>query len=764
MVCTNCGKTLKPNKKFCPNCGTPVAAIQCKVCFAFNELTDNFCGDCGTRLAELLAVTGSLELQAAIIPVVTTIRKIRDTSRDNERRFVTVLFADLVGFTNFSTQRDPEEVSLLVRHMVEIFGPEITSRGGVVDKYEGDAVLARYGAPVAHEDDALQAVRTALALHRRIVELNDKHKRPDGEPFRLRIGLNTGQVIAGTIDRDGRDYTILGDAVNTSQRFQTAAQPGETVVGELTYRLTRSVFEFEALGPLALKGKPKPALAYKLVGLKIEAGDGRGLIFNADAGPRSGESPFVGCTEELILLDQAYQRAHSGQGQLVLISGEKGIGKSRLARHFLHSHQQERLVVGRAFSFSHETPHALLANLLLHLLGQHPSETLVHPQETRNRLTELGQKAGLIDGYEDALELALLADALGLSDDDKLLANYSQGQRGHTLQRTVKELLCGLSLTERETQPLVVLLEDMHWADRPSGEAIELLAESLADFPILVIVNSRPEWQPPANWQNLAYYQRLELGALDTEERQSLLNYVLRKLDFSMPPHLQSEVIEATGGNPFFLEEMVMALKEAALQAVPDEHGKLNLQVPASLHELLLARIDRLDPSSRRILQIGAVLGRRFPERLLRLVASRVLEAHSNHLEQGLLHLTGQEVLLENRLAQELEFFFKHGLLQEVAYGIMLTERRQELHEMVGAALEELYSGREDEVLGLLAYHYSQSNNIEKAVQYLIRAGDRAFTYDAHHDAQRYFTLAATFATDAASRASLEARLANFVT
>ena len=762
MLCSNCGNLLKPHKRFCTNCGTPAATKQCTNCLALNALDDNFCGDCGTKLPELITIEITTQAGATVIPV-TIPRKVRTLRHDNERRFVTVLFADLVGFTSFSTQRDPEEVSRLVRDMVDIFGPEITSRGGVVDKYEGDAVLARFGAPIAHEDDAAQALMAALSLHRRIGELNRKHSRPDGEPFRLRIGLNTGQVIAGTIDRDGLDYTILGDAVNTSQRFQTAAQPGETVVGELTYRLTRSSFDFEQLGPLTLKGKSVPALAYRLTGLKAEPGDGRGLHFNGDVGPRTGESPFVGCVEELALLDLAYNRAKEGQGQLILISGEKGIGKSRLARHFLHSHQHQHLIVGRAFSFTSETCYALLSNLLTHMLGTHPSETVIHPMETNNRLAELGQQVGLIDGFEDELELALLGNALGLPDEQDILSKFTQGQRGQVLQRTVRDLICGMSLQDDKKQPLVILLEDMHWADQPSASAIELLTESLGNYPIMVIINARPDWQPSDEWQNLTYYQQMELKALDNDERRSLLKYILCKYEVTLPDATEEEVLEATGGNPFFLEEMISALKEAMQLVTPIEGADINLQVPATLHELLMARIDRLDILARQVLQIGAVLGRRFPERLLRQVAEQVWDKDTEQWEQGLQLLIQQELLLENRLTHELEYFFKHGLLQEVAYGIMLTERREELHEMVGMALEELYKGREDEVIGLLAYHYGRSSHIEKATQYLIRAGDRAYSYDAHQDAQRYYQKAIAFVTDADTRASVEARLAQCV-
>lgn len=762
MNCATCSTPLKPTKRYCTHCGTPVGRL-CSHCHALSEANDVYCGDCGTKLVEvhsLTRVNKSVSAERHKIKQVVT--------HDNERRFVTVLFADLVGFTNFSTQKDPEEVSRLVRDLVEIFEPEITNRGGIVDKYEGDAVLARFGAPIAHDDDAEQALMAALSLHRRISELELRHQRPDGQPFRLRIGLNTGEVIAGTIDPNGRDYTILGDVVNTSQRFQTAAQPGETVVGDLTYRLTRTSFDFEPMGGIELKGKPKPALAYRLEGLKAEPGDGRGFGINADAGPRQGENHFVGRTAELEILDRAYEEARAGNGRLVLISGETGSGKSRLVRQFLHRHSLQRLVMGRAFSFTQEAPHALLRNILIHMLGLHPSETLVQPVETRNRLAELGRRTGLTDGFEDMLELTLLADALGLPDEDGLLLKLTISQRGKTLQRTVKELICGLSLVpesdDSSAQPLVVLLEDMHWADRPSVQAVEMLAESLGQYPLLLIANARPEWVPMGSWADMPYYRPIKLGALNSQERLRLLHYSLRKAGLSLSPEMEQEVIDRTGGNPFFMEEMVLALKESSQQAedptfAADARGERILQVPATVHELLLARIDRLDTAARRMLQIGAVLGRRFPERLLRQVAAKALAVEPYYVESGLRYLTAQELLLENRLAQELEYFFKHGLTQEVAYGIMLTERRQELHAIVGAALEEIYAGREDEVIGLLAYHYSRSPNRDKALQYLVQAGERALDFDAYEDARRYFEKALSL-VDGEKKAQIEERLA----
>ncbi|MEI6044672.1 MAG: adenylate/guanylate cyclase domain-containing protein [Chloroflexota bacterium] len=756
MNCLVCDTPLKSNKRYCTHCGTPPLRL-CTTCHAESEADDLYCGECGSKLPETNNRIAHSNKSA------NHEHKTKAGDHENERRFVTILFADLVGFTNFSTQKDPEEVSRLVRDLVEIFEPEITSRGGVVDKYEGDAVLARFGAPIVHEDDAEQALMAAIALHRRIAELDLKHQRPDGQPFRLRIGLNTGEVIAGTIDRGGRDYTVLGDVVNTSQRFQTAAQPGETVVGELTYRLTRNAFDFEPMGTLTLKGKPKPALAYRLSGLKVEPGDGRGLEINADAGPRAGDSHFVGRVAELEILNRAYEEARLGQGQLAYVIGETGNGKSRLVRHFLQNHNQHRLIIGRAFSFTSEIPHALLGNLLTHMLGLHPSETLVQPTETRHRLAELALRTGLTDGFEDLLELSLLAEALGLPDENGLLSKLTIHERGSILQRTVKELICGLSqipAKEGESnQPLVVLLEDMHWADRPSAQAIELLIKSLNDYPLLLIINSRPEWNPPIRWNKLPYYQRIKLDLLSNHERIRLLHYALHKAGLNLPPEVEREVIERTGGNPFFMEEMILALKESMQQAAADGNNEtILLAVPATIQELLLARIDRLDQSARRILQIGAVLGRRFPERLMRWVATQAFEVEHFQLDQGLQHLKGQELLLENRLAQELEFFFKHGMMQEVAYNIMLTERKQVLHELAGAALEELYVGREDEVIGLLTYHYGHSNNREKALRYLVHAAERATIYDAHEEALLYYQQAVALADDT-NRAELEAHL-----
>ncbi len=756
MNCSSCNWLLKPGKRYCTHCGIPIQRL-CTQCHTIAEADDVFCGDCGSVLP-VSEVATPKNIRPAIVSGKL------NPQHDNERRFVTVLFADLVGFTNFSTSKDPEEVSRLVRDLVEIFEPEITSRGGVVDKYEGDAVLARFGAPIAHEDDAEQALMAALALHRRIGEIGQKHSRPDGQPFQLRIGLNTGEVIAGTIDPGGRDYTILGDVVNTSQRFQTAAQPGETVVGELTYRLTRSTFDFEPMGTLALKGKPKPALAYRLSCIKNEPGDGRGFETNADAGPRAGESDFIGRGHELNTLERAYADVLEGHGRLVLISGETGIGKSRLIRHFLYSQNPQRLIVGRAFSFTSEIPNALLGNLITHMLGLHPSETLVQPDETRHRLSELARRTGLTDGYEDMLELALLADALGIPDKDNLLASLNIIERGRTLQRTVKELLCGLSLVDengsKAMQPLILVLEDVHWADLPSMQAIEMLAESLANYPILLILNSRPEWNPPASWSELTYFQSIKLGALNQSERVNLLHYLLQKIELQISPETEREVLERTGGQPFFMEEMVLALKESQEQAVlTGIVADSDLQVPASVREVLQARIDRLDKDSRRVLQVGAVLGRRFPERLMRLVAAQALSVEVEQVESMLQNLKRQDLLLENRLAQELEYFFKHGLLQEIAYNYVLTDHRQQWHELVGKALEELYTGREEEVLGLLAYHYSRSRNREKAIYYLTRAGEKALSFDAFQDARRYFGQAMQLA-DTATRIELETRLA----
>lgn len=634
---------------------------------------------------------------------------------------VTVLFCDLVGFTPLSEKLDVEEVRSIQDEYFGRMSAEIHRYGGIVEKYAGDAVLAIFGAPAAHEDDPERAVRCALAMHQALQPLTERALQCWDVRLSLRIGVNTGEVVSGVREAEGRsDYAVTGDAVNTAARLQSAAEPGGIVAGAETMRLAQRSVLFGERQELVLKGKSAAVPAYSVLGLRDQ------LAERWETG--RPQTLFVGRERELAVFLDAWEQARQGERRLVTLVAEAGAGKSRLlaeALDLMQASEAVRVVRGRCLSYTEGTSFWLLAGLLRSLCGLREQDSApdirAHLRRTIDRL--LDQE----DQTTRAEALDVLGEVLGLEAGISIIAQADARIRRQVLLRSLRLVFAAQCARE----PTIVTLEDLHWVDAASRDVLIEVLEA-ADGPgFLVIAAHRPEWEGP--WQEWPWASALQLPPLEEQDVQRLARSML---DVALAPVLERKVLERAGGNPFFLEELVRSLQEA--DALEERDGELHLrpqvdeQLPSTVTELLLARLDRLDRSARRVAQVGSVIGRSFAVRLV----AHALDVDERDLQAPLGVLEQADLALP-RGGAELEYTFKHVTVQEVAYRTILLRRRQELHGSTARALIRL--NPDDEPVEAIAYHYARTPEWLEAARWLERAGDRARRIYANEAAATYY-------------------------
>jgi adenylate cyclase len=621
------------------------------------------------------------------------------------RRLVSVLFADLSGSTPLGERLDPEDMRRILGAFFAALVRPIQRYEGTVEKYMGDAVMAVFGAPVSHEDDAERTVRAALEMQRALTLLNDWLEREHGLRLALRIGISSGEVVSGLLAGDVQPaYTVVGDTVNTAQRLESIASPGDIVVGPTTYTLARRAFEFEPLGSMTLKGKAHAVEAYRVVRSKDET-----------VGP--GSTPLVGRRAELALLRRALASALLGQGRALTVRGDAGVGKSRLIAEFLTSLGigADRWVA-RGRSYDRQTSYAVFASLLRSAFGiRQADEERVARAGIEGRVRELGLDL-------DGATVRLLLDVLGYA---------SAGFDPQASRRVLTEVVRNMVRRQVALGPLLIVAEDLHWMDSASQAVLADLVAELASLPCLFVATARPEWQPP--WPS----QQLELTTLDeTESRQM----VEQSLGGSVEPSLLETMLLKSGGNAFYIEQLAYALRESG--AIAQDGGvwiarrSLGLIVPDSVQELLGARIDGLGAGPARVVRAAAVVGRTFWYRVLeRIDPSPTLRSDIDHLiDQGLVERRG--------IDPEVTHAFRHALIQEVAYLKQLVSQRRGLHVRVADAIGDLFAERADEYVDIIAYHYARGDDDAKASVALLRAGQRARRLYAIDEALAYFRAA----------------------
>ena len=707
MRCSTCGHGNRDTARFCEACGNRLATV-CSQCS--NELRPGarFCDECGQ------AVQAPTTPSATATPLSYTPRHLAEkilAGRDGlagERKLVTILFADVVGSTELIRDLDPEEAQHLLDGAVTRMMDAVHRYEGTVSRVMGDGIMALFGAPVAHEDHAVRACYVALAMQDAIRRYADEVRRAHGVEIEIRVGLNSGEVVVRLISDDlHMDYTALGSTVHLASRMEQLARASTTRLTADTLALVEGYVQVRALGPVPVKGMPDPIAAYELIG----AADQRTRLQVAAA---RGLTPFVGRETEMAALHAALGKAQVGQGQVVALMGEPGVGKSRLVWEATHSHRTQDWLVLESGSVSHgkATPWLPVIDLL-------KAYCRIEPRDDARTVREkvLGKLLAL-DGELGPLVPPLLALLDQPVDDPEWLGLDALQRRQRTLDG-VRRLL----LRESRSQPVLLVFEDLHWVDSETQVLLDNLVDGLPAAHIVLLVNYRPEYRH--DWGSKTYYTQVRVDPLAAEGAQELLTSLLGDHE-SLGP-VAAMLIERTAGNPFFLEECIRTLVETG--ALIGERGAYRLahpvdvvRVPATVQAMLAARIDRLAPEEKRLLQTASVVGKDVAYELLREIADRPDDA----LRSDLGRLQSAEMMYETAIFPGLEYTFKHALTHEVAYGSLLQERRRELHGRIVGAIERLYRERLAEYVGRLADHAIRAERWEDAVRYARQAGARS--------------------------------------
>jgi class 3 adenylate cyclase/tetratricopeptide (TPR) repeat protein len=718
MRCPRCQADNREGARFCRACGVGLAAV-CASCSARLEGGSKFCDSCG---APVLATPPAAESRFGSPESYTPkhlAEKIRTapTPLEGERKHVTVLFADLKGSLELLNDRDPEEARALINPVLEQMMEAVHRYEGQVNQVMGDGIMALFGAPVAHEDHGLRACYAALRMQESVKAYADTVRRTEGVPIQIRVGLNSGEVFLGPVGSDLQlEYTAIGQTTHLAARMEQMATPGSILMSPDTEALTRGYVQLKPLGPLPVKGLPTPVEVYELVG----AGSARSRLQAAAA---RGLTKFVGRAAEIERLEEAFERARGGHGQVVAVVGDAGVGKSRLYWEFTHSPRlRDWLIVeSSSVSYGKASPYLPIIELLRSYFGIEP----------RDDARKIGEKVtGKLLSLERALEPAIpaLLSLLDVPVDDPQWQRLDPPQRRQRMLDGVKRVL----LQESRIQPVLVLFEDLHWIDGETQALLDSLVESLPTARLLLLVNYRPEYRH--GWGGKTYYRQLRIDPLPPESAEDLLTALLG--DGEGLEALKQGLIAQTQGNAFFLEEGVRTLVET--HVLEGERGAYRLAkapsdvtVPATVQAVLAARIDRLGAEDKRLLQAAAVIGHEVPLALLQAIADEPEEA----VQRGLAHLQAAEFLYEARLFPDLAYTFKHGLTHQVAYGSLLHDRRRRLHTQIVSAIERLHPDRLAEHVDRLADHAFRGELWDRAVGFLHQAGAKAAARSAYREA-----------------------------
>ena len=701
MKCPKCLFENAEGIKFCGECGAKLERI-CPQCNYRNAPGIKFCGECGHSLREDKSPPPVDYSQ----PHTYTPKFLADkilTSRqslEGERKLVTVLVADVAGYTAMSEKLDPEEVHQIMDGCLKILMDEIHKYEGTIDKFTGDGVMALFGAPVAHEDHARRACYAALGIQKALEPYADKVKKESKIDFKMRVGLNSGPVIVGAVGGDLRmDYAAVGDTVNLASRMQTLAHPGTILVSRDIHKMARDFFKFKPLGKKAVKGKEEAVEAYELleatqVATRIEAAIVRGL------------TRFVGRDKEMALLKEALDKAKSGSGQVVGMVGEAGVGKSRILlemRRMLPEGEYTYLQ-GSCLHYGGSMSYLPFLDVLKAYfdIEEGDMENVIR-NKMSERVTHLDDKLkGILPPLEDVLSLKV---------EDETYVQLDAPAKRVKIFEAIRDLL----VRESQNRPLVLAVEDLHWIDKTSEEFLGYLIGFLANAKILLLLLYRPEYTH--QWASKSYYRQIGVDQLSLTSSAELVQSILEQGE--VLPELRDLILNRAAGNPLFMEEFTHTLLENGSIGKKDHQYVLTcevseIQVPDTLQGIIAARMDRLDENMKRTMQVASVIGRDFAFRILQTITGMREE-----LKSYLINLQGLEFIYEKSLFPELEYIFKHALIQEVAYNSLLIKRRKEIHERIGKAIEEIYAVRLEEFYEMLAYHYSKSDNLEKAFHYL---------------------------------------------
>ncbi len=720
MKCPYCQFQNRKEAKFCKECGKSLERT-CPNCKHGYKPGDKFCDQCGCDLqkSEACAPTEDSLAKPEIAEPSTEEIFHRRVKFDGERKYVTALFSDMSGYTAMSEKLDPEEVKETTSIIFAQTSQIVAKYSGFVEKFVGDAVMALFGVPESHEDDPIRAIRAAREIHDLVQSMSPEIEKRVGKPLFMHTGINTGLVVTGKVRLERGTHGVAGDTINVAARLSSLASPGEIVVGPETYRQAQGHFYFESLEPTKIKGKAKSIQSYRVLSQKDEP-----ITIHRVHGLRAD---LIGRKVEIGQLEEAVQRLGQGKGGILSICGDAGTGKSRLVEEFkatldLHKIQWRE---GHAYAYSQNIPYFPLIDLLnraWHIGEEDP------PEQIRTKIELaigdlIGESADIVP-YVGSLYSLKYPAIEGVSPE------FWKSR----LQQAIQRILGALA----QKAPTVICLEDIQWAD-PSS--LDLLRFLLLEFscPALFICVYRAPFSLFKGHQLSGMgelYREIRLHDLSSAEAQDMLESLLKSK--SIPSELRRFIREKVEGNPFYVEEVVNALIESGTLARENGHWRLTrsireVDIPSTIHGLISARLDRLERDTKRILQEASVIGKTFLYEILERIT-----ALKDQIDRCINGLERLDLIQAKSFEPGLEYAFKHALTQEVVYNGILKKERQEIHERIGYVMEHLFQDKLLEFSEILAFHFKQSKSTHRAVDYLMKSGEKSLKRYAIGESHQY--------------------------
>jgi len=700
MKCHVCQFDSADNLKFCVECGSRLEA-PCPKCGILNSSVNKFCGECGQRLDEQSLAPGPVPAAGGF------------------RKYITALFSDLSDYTVISEKLDPEEVKEIRGAIFADVAKIVTKYEGFIEKFVGDAILALFGVPAAHEDDPVRAIMAARDINFAVQAISRRYEKQIGRTLTMHTGISTGLVITGEVNIDHGTHGVIGDTINTAARLAGLAGPGEIVVGPDTRKKTEKYFNFQALEPKLLKGKAEPVKSFKVLSHREEP-----VKLQQFSGRRA---QLIGRKAEMVQLMEAVSNLSQQKGSIFTIVGEAGTGKTRLIEELKNTIDQNTIPWREchAYAYAQNAAYSLLVDLFSRAWQIKEGDS---PEQVKKKIEygasqTIGNRSDLIP-YIGSLYSIHYPE----------IENVSPELWKARLYEAVKLIL--LSLTSR--YPTIFLIEDLHWAD-PSS--VELLRNIISDFRYnaLFLCVYRPSFNlfSAQLASGMKSFQEIRLQDLSSSEAQMLVESLLNS--DSIPEELGKFIRDKVEGNPFYLEEIVNSLLERNILVAKDNKWILTKRldqgaVPSTIHGVITARLDRLEGETRRILQEASVIGRAFLYDILK----RVTELQKD-MDRSLAGLERLDLIKTRAIQPDIEYIFKHALTQEVVYNGLLKKDRRNIHEKIGQVMEELFTDRKSEFYEAIAYHFKQGHTVLKAVDYLKKAGAKSHSYYALDEANQYF-------------------------
>jgi class 3 adenylate cyclase/predicted ATPase len=715
MRCESCSTENPQGAKFCIQCATPFKR-RCQKCAFENPPEARFCAQCATSLSGEAGQPSRATSSSTPSGIRVAVESSEPKAIDGERKTVTALFADIKGSMELMEDLDPEEARAIVDPALKLMIDAVHRYDGYIVQSTGDGIFALFGAPIAHEDHPHRALHAAFRMQAELKRYSDRIRSEGRLPIQVRVGVNTGEVVVRSIRtaEAHAEYTPIGHSISLGARMQALAPIGSIAATESVRKLCEGYFIFKNLGPTKVKGVSEPVEVYEVTGLgplrtRLQRSAGRGF------------TKFVGRAREMDAMKHASDLAKAGHGQIVAAMAEAGVGKSRLFYEFKVTTQSGWMAL-EAFSLSHGKASAYLP--VLELLRDYLRISADDDPRTR-REKATGRVLALDRALEDTLPY--LFALLGLTEGDDPLAQVDAQIRRRRMHEAIKRIL----LRESLNQPLILIFEDLHWIDSETQNLLNLLVDSIGTARVLLLVNYRPEYRH--QWGSRTFYTQLRLDPLGRDSADEMLRSMLGEepaLDA-----LKRLIVQRTEGNPFFMEETVQVLlDEGAL--VRNGGLKLTrplgeLKIPPTVQAILAARIDRLPPAEKDLLQTLAVIGKDFTLDLAKGVTGKTEE----QLEPMLAGLRLGEFIYEQPTFGVAEYTFKHALTQEVAYSSVLAERRRATHERTARAIETLYAQQPEDHYGELARHHLLGDDAKKALRYAQLAAEQDLSRAAYSEA-----------------------------